>query len=115
MRNKPNKLRSLIYWDHFCACLQFVQIVRPLLHHLSALGQMRCAVVGATIRIAHSMGELVFDVIRSDAEPFVQNRPCYSSEPCPVISSLSIPERRMAARTALSLISRVVLRALGKT
>ena len=61
------------------------------------------------------MGELMFDEVGPNAQDFVKNRPCYGLKPCPLISSLSIPIRSMAARIALSLIALVLLRVLGKT
>ena len=69
--------------DHFRPGLQLVQIIRPLLHHLPALGQMGRAVVGAPVRVAHGMGELVFDEIGADAEHFIQNHPCHRPEAVP--------------------------------
>jgi transposase len=42
---------------------QPIQIIRPSLHHLAPLGQMRGAVVGAAVRIAYCMRKLVLDVI----------------------------------------------------
>ena len=45
---------------HVRPCLELVQIVRPLLHHLETLYKVRSAVVCAPVRIAHGMGKLVF-------------------------------------------------------
>jgi len=35
-----------VQWYHVGPGLQSVQIVRPLLHHFSSLGKVRCAVIG---------------------------------------------------------------------
>jgi hypothetical protein len=48
---------------YFRTCLQFIQIIRPLLHHFSTFREVRGAIVCASIRIAHSVGKLVFDEI----------------------------------------------------
>ena len=41
--------------DHFRPGLQIVQIVCPLLHHLTAFGQVRRAVVRAAVGVLHGM------------------------------------------------------------
>ena len=52
----PVRSGTLTYRDDICTSLQLVQIIRPLLHHFFAFRQVRRAVVGASIRIAHGMG-----------------------------------------------------------
>jgi len=34
---------------------------------------MRCAVVGASVRVAYCVGELMFNVIRAEAQDFIQD------------------------------------------
>ena len=50
---------------------QTIQVIRPSLHHLAALRQMRSAVVGAAVRVAYCVRELVLDVIGAKAQVFV--------------------------------------------
>lgn len=57
----------------FGAGLELVQVIRLCLHHLAALGLVRSAVVGASIRGAHGVGELVLDVVGSQAQHFIQD------------------------------------------
>ena len=45
--------------DDFCPCLELVEVIRPLLHHLAPFGQVRCAVVGAPVRIADGVGNFM--------------------------------------------------------
>ena len=61
--------------DHLAAGRELIQVVRPRLHHLATLRQVRGAVVGAPVRIAHGMGQLVLDQVRAEAEDFIQYRP----------------------------------------
>lgn len=41
---------------HVCACAKSIQIVRPPLHHLPPLSQVRRPVVGTSVCILHCMG-----------------------------------------------------------
>lgn len=52
--------------DDFRASLELVKVIRPLLHHLAPLRQMRSAVVGAPVRVTAGVSKLVLDVIRGD-------------------------------------------------
>jgi hypothetical protein len=45
---------------------KIVEIVSLLLHHLPSLGKIRCPIVSTPVRIAHRMGELVFDIVRAN-------------------------------------------------
>ena len=48
---------------HFRPSLQRVEIVRPLLHHTPALGEVLRVVVGGADLVAFVMGKLAFDAI----------------------------------------------------
>jgi hypothetical protein len=60
--------------QHFRSCLQIIQIIAPLLHHLLPLFKVCGPVVCPTVRIAHGMRELMLDVLGPDVEDFVDDR-----------------------------------------
>jgi hypothetical protein len=51
---------------HHGAGLQFIQIIRPSLHHLPTFFKVRCAVIRPSIRVPDSMGKLMLDNVRPD-------------------------------------------------
>ncbi len=53
--------------DYFLPRLKFVQVIRPILHHLFPFRKVGRPVVGATVGIAHGMGQWMFDVIGTEA------------------------------------------------
>src|SRR3546814_3278854 len=59
---------------------QGVEIIRPCLHHLLALGQVCRAVVGAAVRIADRVRQLVLDEVGSEAENLVEDCPGHRAE-----------------------------------
>jgi hypothetical protein len=48
---------------HFRPSFQLVEIVRPLLHHATSLGEVLRVVVGGADLVAFVMGKLAFDPI----------------------------------------------------
>jgi hypothetical protein len=64
----------------FCALFhglaQLVQVICPSLHHLFSLREMSRTVVGAAVRIADGMRQLVLDKIRPKTEYFIEDRAC---------------------------------------
>ena len=81
---------------------QLVEVIRPGLHHLAAFGLVSDALVGASVRVYSGVSQLVPDQVGAEARHLVQYRTGRKS--WPLISSLAIPRRRMAARMALSLM-----------
>lgn len=53
------RLGVLSQGNNFCTSLELVEVIRPLLHHLAPFGQVRCAVVRASVRIAHGVGNFM--------------------------------------------------------
>ena len=70
-------------WIGFFVNLESVQVIRPRLHHLSPLWQVSRAVVGPPERIAHHVCQLVFDVVGSKAQHFIQKSSCHGTEAVP--------------------------------
>ena len=66
--------------DHFSPSFQPLKIICPLLHHLSPLGQVLRSVVGAPVRIANCMGQLVFILISTKPQYFIQDSSSHSTE-----------------------------------
>ena len=71
VRASPKKVETiqsgaLMDRDDFSPSFQLVEIVRPLLHHLPPLGQMRRSVVGASVGIPYGVSQLMFDQIGTD-------------------------------------------------
>ncbi len=60
--------------------LQPVQIIGPGLHHHSTFLQMSRAFVSPPEEIMHYMGQLMFDVVGSKAQDFIQNRSRHGPE-----------------------------------
>lgn len=65
--------RSRLKRQHLRACLPDIQHVRPVLHHLGAIGKIICMVVSAPHRVGFRMGELPLDPVRGESH-FVQSR-----------------------------------------
>lgn len=53
------RLGALSQRDDFGPGLEFVEVIRPLLHHLAPFGQVCRAIVGASVRIAHGVGNFM--------------------------------------------------------
>jgi len=48
-------------WHHVCTSAQCVQIIRPCLHHLPALRQVLCRVIGSSYLVAFAVGKPALD------------------------------------------------------
>lgn len=57
-----------------------IKIVGPFLHHLVALWEMSCAVIGTSQGIFHSVCKLRLDDWCRNSQHLVQNRTCHSAE-----------------------------------
>src|SRR5262245_5604738 len=80
VKQRLPRARALSEWYDFRASLELVQIIRPLLHHLASFRKVRCAVVCASVGVAHGVGKLVFNVIGTHAQHFIENGSRHSSE-----------------------------------
>ena len=76
-------LGTYLQFYNFHVGLQLVQVICPLLHHLSALRKVSRSVVRSPGRVAHGMSQLMFDEVRTKAQHFIKNRPGHRPEAMP--------------------------------
>jgi len=105
----------LLERNHLDARAQFVEVVRPALHHLATLGQKTVRLYARPLASFTAWASCASDQVDPVAQHFVEERSRRRAEPVPARHRPLDAHAPKAAVTALLLIGRWLLRALGKT